>query len=1772
MLATQLLSPKVTVQSAASSIKIATPPTEGAIIVGNTVIKKIADKKPSSDPYGIPDVVAEKAAAKIAAAKALADEAAAKAALIDPANPDLSPEWKVLPGKMSSIAMAGSEAKSILVGLDASGKPFKFEADKKTWSPLPTKGISRSPSQNDLKIIKAVYGAFEGWSDVTDRARQFINGQTANIPVNDDTFGDPSPGNNKILQVWWEYNGRKQTSWCGQGGTFGITRDVTNNQFICYGWKSDRLVSGWNGWWKLPEDSNGTFYFQTDARRDIIIGMAPEGGSPWYSFILGGDNNNTMAARVNGNDDIDWARRNGSFPAGNPQDFWVRVDKVNIAFGAGKVAGEHCFYSIPVPAQKLRYFSFTSYKQQPVIHNVRVGDDDNYEVKGMNDGSSRELTFKDLKIAGDGSMAAIASDETIWVLKDSTWMQIPGGATSVSIGSADEVWCVNSTKNVFRKKNPIFSHPDWLMTVQPGISVASLGGGHTVLAGTDQKIYVFNRITTQLGWEFFIKPADLGMGNPLKILLEDSWNIVFLDYEGKVWRLTPGSNPKDKNSWVNITEDLKAKDFCVSYDGTIVIIDSKDRIIRRTLNKDEQKTVETARGEIIYGGQIVSMDGGLNIGSASVWTHAYSPHDPNSTNPPPNNYLEVCAKAATPSDYTPASGSFFMLTQAKDESSNLPIQFGDSINIWSLYAAGTDPKKVGPLSKEWKWWTEGGPNSLNDLMVSLISHPQTKKGQELFQLVSPIGRQGPVHSNDKVKILSLSSEGGGRNREVFWGSPRGEPCTLGCPSGNWRDAWGFSHSPYGEGNFGGQQIFGFKAINQVHDLPDYKNDGKNLTPQEVFGKIAGDFLKKVPDQSKVDKDALVNNHNDGLGVIREVRNDTEFDLDAAEIGIVKPQDAKNGLNRDLITNLTIKGFSKESEIKDFDSGKMIQLDKLWSQGVAWITESLDTPGKATISFLARPSDQGNVQVAFNNSLLPDAKWRIIIGGWNNQTARILHGDQIMAEADAKTTHLAATAPGRFTPYWASINNGFIMVGVGSPGENVFMSCLIPEPESIDRYGFSSHDGNVDYTEVNKSGALQAWADTTPYQANEPDRTLPTGSKSVIWLNAQLRVPNEGTVAFKVQAKHSVSLVLQNDKKENYKVIFGANGNHELRITKGDGKPALQIFTGQTGNGTLYSDRKTRFWVSIQGGRFLIGQGDPGENLLGVWEDQQPLTEVTNIGFETTDHRQIISDLKFYPPVTLGTEQTKSTYDKIVDRFPYKGSVLLIRYFEFQFAQDGQYVSAKDMITGQNFHLIATPQQGARYILRLDIQANGTPSILNLQKPEESPAKIELQRQAALADISAEKLKDQAQGVMNAGASLGQGWSGGSGAGSMIAAAGSLAFAGIGAGVYAAGAENAADAAKKRLEEKLGYRADDSPVYTEVAERAAGLKPGDIPQAAQENRIKITAQNGLLDQARRLSLENAKGFKAKLAIYLDILRCVSHPSVVADKSVKEGIYDALDEFQDTYSKYPDAYPKVMSLFVKAFSNNYLTDSSNQSEADRKDRWYLAILDICTNVFEEAFLKQNFEIDIAELRGEYLWVPRQFADGKGSVTFEARGQNDILVCFAQQDYKVKDPNNNIYEFDFGAWKNTTIETRIRSLGKPAIKISAADNHTYRQLMLNPRRFQSYWINFDNGLVEVGFGKVIGENMFMEWQDPFPWQNTTYIGFGSWNVPVTVRNIELTNATVIAGTADLTAKGVGPSGNEPAPITDVDAENQQLAGDEQQQDHSSIDGQEGSTSTEG
>lgn len=280
----------------------------------------------------------------------------------------------------------------------------------------------------------------------------------------------------------------------------------------------------------------------------------------------------------------------------------------------------------------------------------------------------------------------------------------------------------------------------------------------------------------------------------------------------------------------------------------------------------------------------------------------------------------------------------------------------------------------------------------------------------------------------------------------------------------------------------------------------------------------------------------------------------------------------------------VSGFAKEA-VPGFEQGFLINLSPLFDKGIGWISESFEHEGKASASFLIRAGDSGNAQVVLGNNMTLDYTYKFVIGANENTETQLIRRDfdsggrpqdTVVAKISKKDNPLAALRSGVFAPYWISVNNGTVMLGVSDEiGENVLLIWRDPNPRNqVSRIGFGSDLAPVDFTNVQIGDALEISAPEMLYaQSKQGEDDLGEATKSpkdfadfkdkigkdkAFPEGITFRVPGRGSIGFGVKGSQEFSLMVSSvgtDKDPNGQVryvlkLYGENlsQNFEQRFS------------------------------------------------------------------------------------------------------------------------------------------------------------------------------------------------------------------------------------------------------------------------------------------------------------------------------------------------------------------------------------------------------------------------------------------------------------------------------------------------------------------------------------------------------------------------------------------------------------------------------------------------
>ncbi|MFC1854401.1 hypothetical protein ACFLY6_00830 [Candidatus Dependentiae bacterium] len=801
----------------------------------------------------------------------------------------------------------------------------------------------------------------------------------------------------------------------------------------------------------------------------------------------------------------------------------------------------------------------------------------------------------------------------------------------------------------------------------------------------------------------------------------------------------------------------------------------------------------------------------------------------------------------------------------------------------------------------------------------------------------------------------------------------------------------------------------------------------------------------------------------------------------------------------------VAGFAKE-EIPGFGPGYLVRLSPLVSKGVAWLEQSLEKEGKATVAFLTRVSDKGDAQVIFGNNISLDFTWKIILGSGRNTSSKVIKRtmvggktvEEVVAEVKKSDNPLAAPTAGTYVPYWVSIDDGLILVGASTtPGENIFMAWRDPDPRNVvSRIGFGTHDGFIEYTgiEIRDPVVLQKPEKTYAKMGSQVSVSSPDPK----WLSTPLRVPGRGTFEFSVEGDKKASVYVSEGKsprKKHYKLTITSGEDEDCLLQKWDLSRNQYVDLVNASKqyrekNKLLSDDAKKFWISFAKGRIFVGSGEIGENLFLYHWDMQPYENILNVGISSgQEGKATFSNISIYPPVDVSVAKKVETYVQEQDLFKFRGSLHVISPYEYELSQEGQSVKFEDKINHKTYYPGKTPQQDAKYYFMLMLHRDGFPELIWVREPE-NPQKLSLEKHAMIQRAYSDTYFQASTWVQGMGV-----------LGGLAGVAASIVYAeeGINLGETASRAEAGA---------ALNFRSHDSYVYTDQAV-AQQLAQAHIPEEARANQVKATEKIELGGKWTPSTLDKLERL---IPLYQQVINLINHPYVVRDQYIKKSLFDAIATLYESHQEIhanPQApidltYSGMINLLLSAYNNPYLIDLNRKKEIKLKEVWYSQINELARQIL----LKDpETHIALQPSYGEYIWLNDQFEKpGSGSVSFEVKGANDVFVGFAPMPLRVRNTDNDIYETVFGGWDNEKSVIRVRSLDKSVVETMN------KKLKINPIKYQRYWVSVSNGKIDLGTGELDPKNIVYSWKDPYPLKDVQYIGISNWNATVNFKNIQV------------------------------------------------------------
>ncbi len=464
-------------------------------------------------------------------------------------------------------------------------------------------------------------------------------------------------------------------------------------------------------------------------------------------------------------------------------------------------------------------------------------------------------------------------------------------------------------------------------------------------------------------------------------------------------------------------------------------------------------------------------------------------------------------------------------------------------------------------------------------------------------------------------------------------------------------------------------------------------------------------------------------------------------------------------------NPVVTGYAK-TVLENFSASSLLSVSPMLSKGAAWPERALSIPNRMTVSFLARATDQGDIQIALGPEIADSFAWKVIIGGWRNTKSGIVQRlyqkgepvDYIVYEIPKEQSPLAAVSAGNFMPYWVTYDNGFIMAGMGLPGENVFMAQRTSDPgANIKRVGFSNHKAKVEYADIQFLPPVVMQKPTRNYLQSKVSLPLEAGPK-IVWTRFPFRIADRGAISMEILGSEKIALALgqTNDQQSPHYLITFSDKNEagDIGISLKKWMPDEKKYRDRSFFKTetyqdveLSAEEWTKVWVSYQDGLFAVGYGDVAKNQLLVYQDLNEHEDIKSIGFANfgTAAGQI-RNVSISSSVSMGIEtQAANAYKTAAQGFTFSGDVTIILPFEYQFSQAEQQVKVEDKIGVKTYYPAGTPQQGALYNYMFSITEDGAPEMTLITEPE-NPLIKKIKQAAVTAGAAADlqRLKSEVE--------------------------------------------------------------------------------------------------------------------------------------------------------------------------------------------------------------------------------------------------------------------------------------------------------------------------------------------------------------------------------------------------------------------------------------------
>ncbi|KKQ33399.1 MAG: hypothetical protein US49_C0001G0079 [candidate division TM6 bacterium GW2011_GWF2_37_49] len=774
------------------------------------------------------------------------------------------------------------------------------------------------------------------------------------------------------------------------------------------------------------------------------------------------------------------------------------------------------------------------------------------------------------------------------------------------------------------------------------------------------------------------------------------------------------------------------------------------------------------------------------------------------------------------------------------------------------------------------------------------------------------------------------------------------------------------------------------------------------------------------------------------------------------------------------------------KIDNFGPEMVVTINPLYSKGFAWIDESLPIPGQGTVIFEAF-SPEGDVQVCFSDEIAPQSIYKIAFGAAENTKTIIYKNGEVVQSVNNEQNINARIMPDMIEQLWVSYDKGFIVLGKGSPGTNIIMSWRDPKPASGNlNVGFCTHESTTKIKNIQKvASSIVVMPPQRIYVKDTKNIQVGT-SDAPAWHSLPLSPTDSGTVAFEAKGSEEAILFLGNSNNEGYKITFGAEQNSATLVERiNGGQDLYRIDAGMLPIAALKTNEVNKYWVGIYKGLVVIGNGDVGKNTFCVFVDSSSPKGIFKIGF---GGKASIQNLEIWPEIQFVFSKDGSAY-----KTPSLTSLTIISPYDYKIMQDGPAVRFRDVLTGTLFQTNGTPEPGASYHIKMNVLESGLPNVTHLYQ-DQSKERKDLEKCVKALEITGETIFKAAASLAQATnlevySSLG-----------VIAATGAVA-------ILAAAFKIGQQAMQSKIDE---YETESKRyVFREDIQRMVGGS-GQVSSETLRNRQIFEAKLGVV---LPLQLSDPVQLDYGIKQWADAMRLITDFYIVGDSTVKAKICDGLETlFNSVVNLEITPYTvillqTVLSTFIEAYNNPYLTGAGNAEDEAIRDKWYGLISNISAKLITSPSVNQN-GMPI-KFKGEYFWFPVKFpSPASGSVTFQVKAAQDIFVALGEGPYKVRNLNSRIYEIVFGKWNNKVTAIHRKSLGDAVVEF---DQKKLPDLSPDPTTFKEYWINVDEGIISCGVGKL-GQNKQFEWKDPYPMPPVTCVGFSNWNREILIKDVEV------------------------------------------------------------